>query len=144
MKSEGFLDEIEKIVDEVWDVEKKQINTHVNSYKKAVAEEYRREYFREIEKQSMWDKLYLRQPLTAPVKIFNHKCYCNTITEVSCQDDRDEYRSVYSYGGFAGRPVKMRLEYDYFYCPVCGENIKVAGKIIDIRVNMVERKINDR
>jgi len=144
MKSEGFLDEIEKIVDEVWDAEKKQINTHVNSYKKALAEEYRRECFREIEKRSMWDTPYSRQPLTAPVRDLRHKCYCNTITEVSYQDYRDEYRSVYSYGDFAGRPVKMRLKYDYFYCPVCGENIKVAGKIIDIRVNMVESKINDR
>jgi hypothetical protein len=34
MKSEGFLDDMEKLVDEVWDAEKKQINTHVDSKKK--------------------------------------------------------------------------------------------------------------
>jgi len=142
MKSEGFLDEIEKIVDEVWDAEKKQINTHVNSYKKAIAEEYRREYFREIEKRSMWDTPYSRQYLTIPakpVRTLRHKCDCNTIIEVSYQDDRDEYRAVYSYGDFAGRPLKMRLEHDYFYCPICREGIRVAGKIIDVRVNMAER-----
>lgn len=140
MKSEGFLDEIEKIVDEVWDAEEKQINTHVNSYEKTQVQEYQREYLREIERRSMWDTPYSREYMTAPVRpvrTLRHKCDCNTIIEVSYQDDRDEYRAVYSYGDYAGRPVEMRRsEYDNFHCPRCRQQINVVGKIIDIRVNM--------
>ena len=140
MKSEGFLDEIEKIVDEVWDAEKKQINTHVNSYKKAIAEEYQRDYLGEIERRSMWDTPYSRDYFTGivrSVRTLRHKCDCNTIIEVSYQDDRDEHRAIYSYGDYAGRPVEMRRsEYDNFHCPRCRQQINVVGKIIDIRVNM--------
>ena len=72
MKSKGFLDDIEKLVDEVWDSEKKQINTHVDREKKKMdiwydnaierkmryrMEDYRREYLSEWERISMRDLL---------------------------------------------------------------------------------------
>jgi len=160
MKSEGFLDEIEKIVDEVWDTEKKQINNHVDSYEKNIGlwedkvleriqgqrvQEYQREYLREIQNRTMWDTPYSSTRLhgdfpVRPISTLKHKCECSLEIEVSYLDSREEYRAIHYYGSdYAGHPVETRRpEYDHFHCPRCRQQINVIGKIMEIKVNMAE------
>ena len=154
MKDEGFLDEIEKIVDEVWDSEKKQINTHVDSHEKDFniwmekalehkVEDYQREYLREIQRRNMWDSPYSRQYMgefqTRPTRTLKHRCECSTNMVVTYLDNREEYRAVNYYGSDAGRPVEMRRqEYDHFHCPRCRQQIRVVGKVLEITIDMTE------
>ena len=158
MKDEGFLDEIEKIVDEVWDQEKKQINNHVDYYEKDFkmwedkvlervqgqrVQEYQREYLREIQNRRMWDSPYSRQHMgefqVKPIRTLRHKCQCSLEIEVNYHDYRDEYRAIHTYrSDFAGQPMETRRQYDHFHCPRCRQQVRVIGKVLEIKVNMAE------
>lgn len=157
MKREGILDDIEKIVDDAWDIEKKEINTHVDSeknkmdmwYDDAVArqmkvhhDEYKREYLQELEKRSMWDSTYSSayggNPRTSPSAL-RHKCgQCGVNIKVVYIEERIDFNSYTAYGRSDRIPVMERVEHDHFYCPRCREQINVIGKVIELTVNMTE------
>jgi len=150
MKSEGILDEIEKIVDDAWDVEKKRINTHIDEYReehkghfdRMVMDEHRRhaaryrdQYMREIEKRTRWDSPYSQnfgEYYSTPTK-HRHKCTsCQSEIEVLFIEERHDWRALTH-----GRPIERR-EINHFYCPKCRSEIRIVGKILEIRINMTE------
>jgi len=154
MKSEGFLDEIEKIVDEVWDTEKKQINNHVDSYEKNIGlwedkvleriqgqrvQEYQREYLREIQNRTMWDTPYSREYMGEfqmnQTGSLRHKCECGTHIEIIYEIDREQFDS---YRSFDRMNSMARRNIDHFHCPRCRQHIRVVGKVLEIKVNMAE------
>lgn len=149
MKSKGFLDDIEKIVDEVWDSEKKQINTHVDREKKKMdiwydntidrkmryrMEDYRREYLGEVERR-MWDSPYPRgYGRTPSTSTLRHKCAeCGVEIKVVYIEDRIDFGRL-DPSTLAERTIK----HDHFHCPRCSRQINVIGKVIELTVNMME------
>jgi len=154
MKSKGFLDDIEKLVDEVWDSEKKQINTHVDreikkmdmwydnvSYRqmKAHHDAYKSEYLQEVDRRR-WKSPYSEEhggnPRRSPSTL-RHKCDgCGVEIKVVCIEEKIDFNEwrVYDPGSFP----PLRREHDHFYCPRCRQQINVIGKVIELTVNMME------
>ena len=155
MKREGILDEIEKLVDEVWDIEKKQINTHVDREKKKMDmwfdnaverqmrvrhDEYRNEYLRELQRRQMWDSpmsgTYGGNPRRSP-STTRHKCGgCGLNMKVVYIEERIDFQRYMSFSD-TDRVLNMeKVEYDHFFCPRCRGQIRVVGKVIEITVEM--------
>lgn len=149
MSSEGFLDDIEKLVDEVWDSEKKQINTHVDREKKKMEmwydaevarqmqshhEEYKNEYLREAQRRQLWDTPY-GNPRRSPSTL-RHKCACGVEHKVVYIEERINFNEwkVYDTSSFSS----IRRKQDHFHCPRCRQQINVIGKVIELTVNMME------
>ena len=152
MKSKGFLDDIEKLVDEVWDSEEKQINTHVDREKKAMEfwydkevshqikrrhDEYRREYLSEVERR-MWDSPYPRgHGRTPSPSTLRHRCTeCGVEIKVVYIEDKIDFNEWRAYD--SGRFPPIRRKHDHFHCPRCRQQINVIGKVIELTVNMME------
>ena len=155
MKGKGILDEIEKIVDEVWDVEKKQINIRVDNEKKKMDmwmdaaierqmkihhDEYKNEYLQEVQRRRLWDTPMLStsyggNPRRSPSTL-RHKCSeCGVNMKVVYIEERIDFSEWRAYD--SGRfPPLERVKHDRFYCPRCRQQIHVVGKVIEITVEM--------
>lgn len=149
MKSEGFLDDIEKLVDEVWDSEKKQINTHVDreqkkmdmwydnvSYRqmKAHHDVYKREYLQEVEKRRMWDSPYGDPRRSSTLR---HKCgECGIEMKVVYIEDRIDFSRFDP--SIPATMMERPIKHDYFYCPRCRQQVNVIGKVLELTINMME------
>ncbi len=150
MSREGILDEIEKIVDEAWEVEEKGINTHVNEYQKQYighfdrmvkeehhrhAERYKEQYRREIERRARWDSPMPYNHLTGTSpKTLTHKCdRCQTSVKVVYLQEENHQFNIND-----AHLIEKTIQVDNFYCPRCRQEIRVVGKILEIRIDMTE------
>jgi hypothetical protein len=142
MKSKGFLDDIEKVVDDFSTECKKQINTNINRV--------------DLENHPIWDRLerqrhrdslnrfsseYLQQytggqyPPTIPKSKEVVKCRCGVEIEIFFTQGEIVRSDSYDW---TRRTREVVREKDNFRCPRCAEGFRIVGKITDLKVKMME------
>jgi hypothetical protein len=143
MKSKGFLDDIEKIVEDFSKEEKKQINTHINRVDSKINTMWdrmdRQQYTDSLEKfTNDYLQKYIGEWNTTPTPTSIRKetigCRCGAVIEISFTQERasaDPY-------DWTRRTVEISMERDHFYCPICRLENRIVGKIKGLKVTVME------
>jgi hypothetical protein len=146
MKSKGFLDDIEKLVEDFSKEEKKQINTHINRVNSGINTMWGR-----MDRQQYTDSLenfrnhYLQRyigewnTITTPTSIRKETigCRCGAVIEISFTQERE--RGIgNTYDWTRRRTVEISMETDHFYCPICRLENRIVGKIKGLKVKVME------
>ena len=159
MKSDGFLDDIEKIVDEDWKPDKTKLNNHINNSKHKgfsfskwyeenitgqkdyIFQVHQQEYMKSLEKEKYIrghiDDFILVRDYTRKYnkKDLTHKCDCGISIRVVYFYEEDKWDASFRYENESIIPSR---KIDHFYCPRCTRQIRVMGKILEIAVDKME------
>ena len=142
MKDKGFLDDIEKLVEDFSKEEKKQINTRVN-YKTDFAAWFSEAASREdIYKVHEFQRRYLEQTYTGgwsttttPKNKEVIECRCGVQIEIFFIQGEIMGPDHYDW---TRRTREVIREVDNFRCPRCAEGYRIVGKITELKVKMTE------
>lgn len=142
MKSKGFLDDIEKAVDDFSTEEKKQINTHVDSkidwYKMLEEQRYKESINKSrsdrFQRERLQDWSDGWSTTTSPKNKDTIRCKCGAYIEIFFIQENVDKR-VYDWANYSR---DMRIEVDQFFCPRCTAETRIVGKITDLKVKLME------
>jgi len=123
--SDGFLDEIEKAIDDFSADKKKEINNDIKSPRKDIWGEYYRR--RERRSQQELQSKYIKERLNKVPGVIQHlDCKCGVhmvvTTEGNPIPDWAEHHITNKY-----------LEHDSFFCPKCATMWRVNGKVKEVK-----------